>query len=87
MPDKEPFCKDIVFDDVNAERLSLLAAKYVGNYWSAEMEARLNIKHEEIVSLLPRIDQEQIKILEEMRETLKRNDVELSKLLNELGIK
>jgi hypothetical protein len=76
-----------ISENVNSERLSLLAEKYVGGHWSPEMEARLQIDHQKIVELIPRVEPEQIAKVKEVQQALKTCGDELERMLDELGIK
>lgn len=84
IPDRQ---KQEVSENINSERLSLLAEKYVGSHWTPEMEARLQIDHQKIVKLIPRIEPDQIAKVREIHQALKTSGDELERMLDEIGIK
>ncbi len=79
--------RDEVPNDINVERLDLLAEKYVSERWSREMEARLQIDHHKVEALFPRVTPEQVKPLGEVRQQFKDNGDNISQMLDNLGIR
>lgn len=79
--------KQIVADDTNAERLELLAEKYVGDNWTREMEARLQIDHRKVERLYPRVTAEQVEALAAIRDEFKESGDDVAATLDELGIR
>jgi hypothetical protein len=79
--------RDEVADDTNAERLELLAQKYVGQQWSREHEARLQIDHLKVEQLYPRVTPEQVELVERVRQELGESGDRVSRMLDDLGIR
>ncbi|OGQ77598.1 MAG: hypothetical protein A2289_20310 [Deltaproteobacteria bacterium RIFOXYA12_FULL_58_15] len=79
--------RDDAADDINVERLDLLAEKYVNDRWSREMEARLQIDHRKVEALFPRVTPEQVECLAEVRQQFKESGDNISQMLDDLGIR
>jgi hypothetical protein len=79
--------KETVADDINAERMELLAEKYVSERWTREMEARLQIDHRKVERLYPRVTAEQVQALAEIRKQFKESGADAAAMLDELGIR
>jgi len=79
--------KQVVADDTNAERLELLAEKYVGDNWTREMEARLQIDHRKVERLYPRVTAEHVEALVAIRNEFKESGDDVAATLEELGIR
>jgi len=79
--------KQVVAADTNVERLELLAEKYVGDNWTREMEARLQIDHRKVERLYPRVTAEQVEALADIRKQFKESGDDVAAALDELGIR
>lgn len=77
---------EVVANDVNNERLELLAEKYVDKQWSREKEARLQIDHQKVERLYPSVTREQLDKIDEIRQKFKESGDAIDQELRDLGI-